>query len=47
MFGADKLNGLRLDSSILFDVDDSPDEENNLPDINGIFGVSVSYVRKF
>ena len=47
MFGTDKLNGLRLDSSILIDVDDSPGEENSLPDINGTVGVSVSYVRKF
>jgi len=47
MFGADKLNGIRLDGSIIIDVDESSDDETGLPDINGTSGVSIAYVRKF
>lgn len=47
MFGADQLNGIRMEGSILINVDDSLGEENSLPDINSAMGFSVSYLRKF
>jgi len=41
------LNGVRLDSFMIIDVDDSPGEDSGLPDINGTPGFSLTYVRKF
>lgn len=47
MFGEERLNGIRLDSFGVFDVDDSDGGEGGLPSIDAPIGYSISYVRKF
>jgi len=47
MFGEDRLNGIRFDSFIIIDVDESSDGDTSLPDVNGTSGISLTFVRKF
>lgn len=48
MFGRQKVDGIRFDTSLLIDVDnDDLGDESGLPDVEGIPGFTLAYVRKF